>query len=328
MSRSNRFRNITIVMALVGLLCASGLGADLTAIAFITLIGIPIAAVITILPTIALATVLAYLIWRFTPISGFIGIVGAYAAAIGLMLAVPPLHNIEVEAAIKRLTATDVEMTGVEVPPGGHNIVIGLPSTDRKGSRCDLTCMHLLVSRQVNAVVKTVINKEALAPDLSSGGYRYWLERSNECDLSYVVAYGSDFKERRQETIAGAYGIMTDRGTCIVRSKARLSDADLIVFARRWQKFPQPSTFSPIASGIRASRSGIYKPNDHSILQTLWQKTSIAYSTLKPILAHSWRQSGYSLEAEWWRTHFRPDPHMNLKDTLAAMKYKMPKRLR
>jgi hypothetical protein len=307
------FRNLAILMGIVGLLFASTIGQIIYAIGMISVIGIPIALVVEAIPTFALVIVIGYLLWRFIPpFNGWTPAISVAAACL-LLLGIPPLHNAEITARVAALTRGNV---GSSAGPGNlpvkENQTLALVSRQSRASLCDPICLHLLMSGEAARVLMAPLKDAQAEPDPAMRAYRYSLDRRADCPKPKIAGAGvrthaQHFREKTPGTISGRYATMLEQGYCLDIAEAKLGEADLAFLAVHGRDFPFPSTISPIAARATASRAGVYAPTGKGEMAPLWQQTSVSYSLLGPVLMSRIKihpgMSGTSVD--WWRNDFK-----------------------
>lgn len=309
--RTGRFRNFALLFGFLGIVAASPIGQTLYVISLITVIGIPFAAIIWVLPTLGLVVCLAFVVWRVLPHRGYSSIMAAFGMTIAALFIFPSLHNVEINRTLATLQGRDVGAPSGPIGIGrDDHRKIGLV---KKRDRCEETCVWLLMSGQAQEVLIARQPRRGLDPDFSSDAVAYRLENHLECPdqrgvRGGVRVHSKHFAEKTANTIAGDYARLQDRGVCVVRGEATLSDAELVAVSLSNQDARQPSTISPVPSLISTGRTALYERVDDGKWAIRWQQTPTRASLLKtPLLITFHTGAQLSTKTEFWRTAVRDD---------------------
>lgn len=307
-AKSNRFRNIAILAAIVGAVLASPVGAGIFIVAMISVIGIPIALLVAAIPTLCLFIVLAYAAYRFGKFSGTAGTVAAFAIAGAAMVVFPQIHNAEIRWKVAKLIAEDRTPDNFAAVSGAGEVpALGVALRHGARNLCSETCVHLLIRGQVRSVLIANLDEGASRPDFGARAFVNRLERGADCKQGRVRLNSFHVRDRKPGTVAAAYLDLKDKGYCITTSEATLRDADSVVMTLDQRYFPKPWTVSPIASEIKGSRMAYYVRNESGLFDVAWQETRLSYSLLGPVLAHAFSGGAeLRMDTGWWRKDVRP----------------------
>lgn len=330
--RTGRFRNFAILFGLLGLVAASPIGQLLFAVAFITIIGIPLAVAIMALPTIGLVVVSAFLVWRFRPHKGIISVLVAFGVVLAVMAVAPTAHNLEVRAYLAQLSGGDVGAPeGPDALPLERGGVVGLI---KRRNLCEAACVHLLMTGQASQVLVTRFRKSRWEPDFTDDAHRYELERHAQCPERRVIGggvsvHGQHKRDKTAGTIAGEYARLLDAGYCMVITKTQLKEADIVVTARTFRYFDSPWTISPIPALMRAGRMAVFERGADNRFVTRWQQTPVDYSLLEtPLLVMFRTHSEFRITTEFWRTYVRDDRRQfHRNELLRQIGFRFPEKL-
>lgn len=337
-SNAKIYRNLAIILGLIGLLAISSIGQVLYVISLISVIGIPLAFVILAIPALAIVFVSAYLIWRFIPPFKNYSILVSILTIVVLMLVYPLLHNMRVKSNLAGLISNDVGPASV---PSGRKLLSGksfaLVSKSRRALTCNDLCLHLLMSYQASSVLMSKLDKHQNYPDSKSKAFEYKLQRRSQCPEFTVRGmsvrpHSKNFREKKSGTIGGKFATMIDNGYCIIADESKVANADTTFMVLPRNRFSQPSSWTPIQKGIKATRAGIYQYDSNSGMRPIWQHTSVDYTLLEPILLPMITVSpGLSgTSAGWWRKRIRSDSpkYYRLRDLLRASGLTFPANLK
>jgi hypothetical protein len=301
--------------ALAGLIAASPIGSTIYVIGAISVIGIPIAMMVAVLPTAMVAVVITGLVRRLLPVEGAVGMIAAALFAGAIMVIVPVLHNAEVDAKYRALVQGDIvrasDGRNTRFPGGG---IFGIAVNKSYTPDCRDLCATLLMDRRVDAVIIARRAKDAVEPDFSAQGRMHRLVRSATCEHKEVRLNVRDMREERAGTVGGRLTGMMKRGFCIETTQASLDQADAVANIITSGQWPDPKTISPIDSDMSVSRASYYMRGENGFRET-WRQTKVRYSRLGPVLAHTFGGGAQlQVHSQWWRNRVNGELKLRLTD--------------
>ncbi len=301
------FGMIAIVAAVLGLISLA-VAPTVFVIGMISVIGIPLALLAVVFPTICLLVVLAYVAFRIWPDQSAFGIARSFLVAFAIMLIVPLLYNIQVKRAVANLASDDLAAALDPLKPDETLVVFG---RHRSSQKCFNTCIDLLLSRQIAAFVVASLPRGSTQPDSNARATMHRLERGASCDNKLVIPKNQSSNENSPGTVAHALKAAADRGMCIKSTPVNLADAAplraILHNDRKYLDYPERAFF--INTMIRPSQIAVYAYGGGEGWSKLMQQTNVSYSLLGPVLVHT-IPAGHisSTKSSWWRNNLSERP--------------------
>lgn len=253
------------------------LGAGITVVLMISIIGIPVALFLSLIPPLALllalATVFAYPVRRF----GWPAVVLAFLPAAAVMYYAPVLLNRTADERAFALVAGDIE--GKPEAFAGRSLAIFVkPKHDND---CLDFCQRALISGAVETFI-VARPKTWPEPDFSEEGVGYWLEKRQSCEPRKLRDNTRGYPVALQEpSAAPAMRLLAASGTCLVSGPKRVADADAALFHREMiDAVFDRNTLDPFYVPIRATRLSWYA-RDNGVLTEKLRRTAVEYMTLQ-----------------------------------------------
>ena len=315
------FGLIAIIAAVLGLISLA-VAPTVFVIGMISVIGIPLALLAVIFPTVCLLVVLAYVAFRIWPDQTALGIARSFLSAFLIMLAVPLAYNFQVKRAVAGLMSDDL---GADLEPLKPDETLVVFTSSRSSQKCFNTCIDLLLSKQIAAYVVANLPRGSEQPDSAAKATLHWLEQGSDCESQMVMPKNKSSNENSPGTVAHALRAAADQGMCIRSREVDLADAGplrAIVYKDRSSlDYPERAVF--IKTMIRPSRIAVYAYRRDTGWSKLMQQTNVGYSMLGPVLAHTIPSTTISsTRSSWWRENVHEKPLSIdgfLKDRMGAV---------
>jgi hypothetical protein len=295
-----KLRSYDGALVLLGLTAVLALAFPfLTVVSLISIIGIPIAFVLMILPALAFVLIPARFVQRLSGFRGVLAVVGSIAAVL-LVLAFGAIHfNGRLDTRVDAFAADDMDALSA---PRHDTLAIAEERSrwqDRKQSACSELCMRLLLNGEVRRVVIFPWPEypETLPPDVSGRGF--WLERRSACPdvdlpddrLGRAVVDEADAKSAAEQLRLKIVG-----GTCLLERAVSLSEIDTLLTAGRLSSGGTPFSAGlwPDADTVSADRVAVFQ-RDGTELKETYRRTALRWYSHGWILAPT-IVGGYGLE--------------------------------
>lgn len=272
-------------VAALGLLCL--IAWPIAVMAAISIIGLPIFAIMAAIPTLALAVVAWRLAWIALARMGFRSVV-ASAIVAALVLALPPaVYNAKTEDRVAALVKDD----RAEASPRRDDLAIGLRDGLRsRDALCGDLCRRLLLT---GAAARVIVDpagfKPDQAPSAATPAMSFRLERTGSACPDVALEHAGPTisipAERRGDLSSELMRIAMAEGRCLLREPARLGDAHLVVSEGMAADGlgPARAGLSPAADTVRARRLALHV-EEKGALAERYRRTAVAYDPLVPIL--------------------------------------------
>jgi hypothetical protein len=308
------FGLIAIITAVLGVISLV-LAPTVFVIGMISVIGIPLALLAVIVPTICLLVVLAYVVYRIWPSHTAVGIARSFVIALVVMLVVPLVYNFQVKRAVASLMADDL---GAVLEPLKPDETLLVFTRSRSSQKCFNTCIDLLLSKQITAYVVASLPRDSGLPDSAAKATLHRLEPGSDCENNQVIPKNKSSNENTAGTVAYALKAAAAQGMCIRSREVDLADAGplraIVHSDRRSLDYPKRAVF--IDTMIRPSRIAVYAYQRETGWSKLMQQTNVSYSMLGPVLAHTIPSTTIpTTRSSWWRNTVNEKP-LNLNTFL------------
>ena len=315
--RSRSFGWIALAAAVLGL-ASVPVVPIIYVIGMISVIGIPLALAVLPFPTICMAIVIAYLIWRIALFRMAAGVPLAFVGALAVLVAVPLAHNFMVTRDVRTLRAGDI---AGPVAPLGRDETLVIVSGGGRTDHCDETCLDLLLSGRVKAVGKGRLRRGQSAPAPDAEILVHHLSRAPSCGERRIYLPNEAWKKTQPGTVAKALADAEARGMCInsIETTAdKLVAPRFVAFAGADNlEFSKRALF--IATLIEPSRVIVHERTPGGELVPVFQQTRVSHSLLGPLLAYDvYRTSVESTKPKWWRLD-RREKRPEMRDELAGV---------
>lgn len=308
------FGLIAIIAAVLGLISVA-VAPTVFVIGMISVIGIPIALLAVIFPTVCLLVVLAYVVYRIWPSHTAVGIARSFLIAFLIMLAVPLVYNLQVKRAVAGLISDD---RGAVLEPLKRDETLLVFGPHRSSQKCFNTCIDLLLSQQIGAWISAQLPRGITDPTSAATATLHRLEPGSDCENKLVIPKNKSSNENQPGTVAYALKAAAGRGMCIRSTAIDLAEAGplraLVHKDRKSFDYPERAFF--IKTMIRPSQIAVYAYQRDTGWSKLMQQTNVSYSMLGPVLVHT-ISSGHisSTRSSWWRNTVNEKP-LNLNTFL------------
>ncbi len=301
------FGMIAIAAAILGLISVA-VAPVIYVIGMISVIGIPLALLAVIFPTVCLLVVLAYVAFRIWPDQTALGIARSFLIAFLIMLAVPLVYNFQVSRAVAGLASDDLAAALEPLKPDETLVVF---TRHRSSQKCFNTCIDLLLSKQIAAYVVASLPRGSGQPESDAKATLHRLEQGSDCESKMVIPKNKSSNENRPGTVAYALRAAADQGMCIRSTEVDLAEAGplraIVHKDRSSLDYPERAFF--IKTMIRPSQIAVYAYRRDTGWSKLMQQTNIGYSLLGPVLAHTIPSTSIeSTRSSWWRRNFYEKP--------------------
>ncbi len=301
------FGLIAIIAAVLGLISVA-LAPTVFVVGMISVIGIPLALLAVIFPTVCLLVVLAYVVFRIWPDQTALGIARSFLIAFLIMLAVPLVYNFQVSRAVASLASDDLAAALEPLKPDETLVVF---TRSRSSQKCFNTCIDLLLSKQIAAYVVASLPRVSGQPESDAKATLHRLEQGSDCENQMVIPKNRSSNEDRPGTVAHALKIAAEGGMCIRSTPINLADADplraIMHKDRSSLDYPERAVF--IKTMIRPSQIAVYAYRRDTGWSKLMQQTNVGYSMLGPVLAHTIPSTTISsTRSSWWRENVHEKP--------------------
>jgi hypothetical protein len=301
------FGTIAIIAAVIGVISLV-LAPTVFVIGMISVIGIPLALLAVIVPTICLLVVLAYVVYRIWPSHTAVGIARSFLIALLIMLVVPLVYNIQVKRAVAGLTSGDLGAVLEPLKPNETLVVFG---NHRSSQKCFNTCIDLLLTKQIGGWIAAQLPRGSSQPDSAAKATLHRLEPGSDCENKLVIPKNKSSNTNRPGTVAHALKAAAERGMCIRSTQIDLADAGplraIVHSDRKTLDYPERAVF--IDTMIRPSRIAVFEYQRETGWSKLMQQTNVSYSMLGPVLAHTIPSTTISsTRSSWWRNTVNEKP--------------------
>jgi hypothetical protein len=294
------FGMIALIAAVLGLISLAVVPI-IYVIGMISVIGIPLALLAVIFPTVCLLVVLAYMAFRIWPDQTALGIARSFLIAFLIMLAVPLLYNFQVKRAVASLVSGDLAEAVEPLKPEQTLAVFRRSGSSQK---CFNTCIDLLLTGQIAAFIEADLPRGGSQPDSGARATLFRLVRRSTCENKLVIPKNKSSNENRPGTVAHALKAAADRGLCIQPTQIKLTDAGplraILHHDRKTLEYPKRAFF--IKTMISPSQIAVYAYRRDTGWSKTTQQTNVGYSLLGPVLAYTVvGDLGSSTRSSWWR---------------------------
>ncbi len=324
--RSRSFGLIALAAAILGLISVPIIPI-IFVIGMISVIGIPLALAVLPFPTICMAIVIAYLIWRIFLFRVSNGVPLSFIGALSVMVLVPLAHNFIVTQDVRALRNGDIA-TQVAPLATDETLVVfrGRGQTDY----CDETCLDLLLSGRVKAFATGRVPRGQTAPAPDADILVHHLARAPSCAKRLISMPNEEWKRTQPGTVAAALAAAEARGVCINSIEATADKLVAPRFAAYLDRdnldFNESALF--ISTLIEPWRIAFYERTEAGALAPVFQQTKVSYSLLGPLLAYHLSMGEISnVKPKWWRRSYRekqPDMRDHLSSVLGVQfRYKV-----
>lgn len=233
MSRMVMFDRFLLVLGLAALPCI--FMPELALVAALTIIGLPLAALMAVIPAIFFLLLLVRIGTHLLPAAGWIG--GVLAAA-AIVTAIPWWANSILDERAKALAAGDVnvllrpfaaKIVAVVTPPGYWN---------NRETECDDFCLRALLSGELEKVLVVMTKRFDVLPDPASVVLSFHQEQRDICPVvnlrdgvRTLNIDPPDAHAKNLPTVTELMRLQIANGNCLIRSTVRLGEAEAIVMA-------------------------------------------------------------------------------------------------
>lgn len=306
-SRWRTFGAFAIMAAIMGVVSLA-LAPIIFVIGMISVIGIPLAALALVFPTLCLWVVISYAVFRIKPLHTKFGIARSFIVALLIMAMVPQAYNFQLQRAVSTLQGDDISAA---LPPLKPDETLAVLRASRSSLKCFNACIDLLLSGQVASYIAASLPRGTTEPGGNMKAMRHRLVRSGTCENPNIIAKNASSNESNPKTVAYQLKTAAQRGICIQSTEVELANVGklrgIVDFGRKNLAYPESLLL--IDTQMRPSRIAIYDKSADKNWQKIFQQTNIGYSFLKPILAYSISGSMISTQRSgWWRDNVRVDP--------------------
>ncbi len=263
-------------LSLVGftLVFLSPIGQIFVVFLFISIIGIPVAMALAVIPPLAIVLAFAAIFaWPFRK-SGWPVVALAFIPAIAAMFIVPVVHNMFASQEARALVESD-KTDGV-MPFAGQSLAIFVKP--RHSQECLDFCQRALVSSGVKTFIVASSDKTWPHIDLGAQGTAYFLEKRPSCEPVKLRDKVSDYPVLKDApSPAPALRLLMAAGTCLIAEQRKITDADAVLhYAEMVENRFDRHSLSPFFVPMRALRMAWYVRDGDGFSQT-FQPTAVDY---------------------------------------------------
>ncbi|WP_455273231.1 hypothetical protein [Rhizobium herbae] len=285
---------------------------QLSILAAMTGIGIPIALGIWFAPALLLILFLFLLIKELFP-SRLPGRTFVALALALVVLALPPLVlNIKIDSQAKTWIADDRNDL---VLPLKVRVIAVRQAMDRypkKGTiECDGFCMHALLTGTAEKVLLAQAEKAAAQPRQQETAIAFRFEKRGSCpavnygNVSQSLDLPRTDRDGSEVRAVDLINLKVSQGECLIRERTTLAEAQIVI-TRRDVKTSAPEIddgFSLAADTVSASRMTVHARDISSIdFQEVYRKTEIRYRPFGYLMVPFVNSgSGFEMKPGWWR---------------------------
>jgi hypothetical protein len=306
---------VSIILIVLGLISVVAISAPaIGLIAYLSIIGIPIAMIFWAAPAMFLilaGSTVAYQILQmtFTKLNRVSRALLAASITLVCLAAPPYFLNGNLFAEANKLTLNDLNK--IEQPLSAHTIAAWIsPHFNRGTIRCDGFCMHSLLT----GTAKTFIALEDFSlestPDLMIEYPAFWIEKRQSCPSPkfeggrhQLKLSNSRSSNRKSVNPVELMKVGIAKGSCLIEGRRKLSQADLILWQHQIRSAPRLARRGLMSNPIKADRITALQINKESKnYKAIYRKTQVQYWSLFPILLPA-PQHGYQFQIDfgWWR---------------------------
>ncbi|PAQ00026.1 hypothetical protein LRP31_18240 [Mesorhizobium mediterraneum] len=292
------FRTVLLVLGLAALPCL--LLPQIAIVAAISIVGIPLALLMALIPPVFLFLLLTWAISFGVP--GRLNWLTSPLIAVAL-LAVPPfLINRSMDRTTMALVSGDNDR--IVRPFRAETLAVRSDRTafwTKTQTRCDDFCMRALLTRSARRIMVMSYPAEMPEPDFSSIARTFHMERRASCppveladvrlldlEKSPTARNAPKASERMRLEIA--------KGNCLIESEASLAEADTVVSAGQIKRGVNDyqAGLNPTADTIAVYRISVHN-KDGATFSEVYRWTGVASYRLLPLLLPSY-VTGYQFD--------------------------------
>lgn len=279
---------------LTALFCMSPVGQLIAIYAILSIIGIPLAVVITLTPALVTIRILAQLLHlgqARLQLGTALPWLAYLALSLGL-LALPSLSANRIHA--QRVAALQAgDRTQPFEAKRANTLAIAYMSSAKGVGSCDEVCQRLLLNRQADKVIVVGLGsgkKEPPVLDPNTEGQAFWWEEGLNCEARKLAGRPRDLGPLEPDS--GLYArqpadlvrLKVARGNCLATSTITLAEADAVVLhggVARGASAMQAG-LNPWVDTVRAGRLAFYTKAEGGF-DLVYQRTFTATSKLLPL---------------------------------------------
>ncbi|MEZ5872736.1 MAG: hypothetical protein R3D32_13030 [Nitratireductor sp.] len=277
--RSAYFRLLaaTVMIVFLALVFLSPIGNAVFVVLAISVIGIPVALALSLIPPVALLLSFASIFaWPMRK-HGWVAVLLAFIPAAAAMFFIPVGMNIIAEREAQDLVSGDI--APVTAPFAGRTLALLVRPGHRE--ECFNLCQRALVSGAAQTFIVASMKKTWPNPDFGAEGTAYWLERREKCEPVKLRGEASEFPRSvdRQDP-SPALRLLVAGGQCLVSSRRLVADADAVLqFAEMVEGRSNRNSLDPFHVPMRAVRLS-WNVREGTRFRELIRQTAVDYSVL------------------------------------------------
>lgn len=289
------------MFGVAALIYLSPVGGVVFVLLMISVIGIPLALVLALIPPIALLLVFAAAIaWPVRHL-GWPAVLLAFIPAAAILFYAPVLLNASADREAQTLAGGD--MAGDVKAFSGRSIAIFVRPTHSE--ECLEFCQRALVSGAVDTFIVARSTATWPEPDIDASGTAYRLEKRPTCDSVKIRDGVTDYPVAPDSPPPGpALRLMIAAGTCLVAEPGKVRAADAILHhAELIEGRYSRDSLNPFYVPMRALRLAWFVRDGDGFVEK-FRQTAVEYSVLtQPLVPGLFGGSQLVMEAGFSREH-------------------------
>lgn len=299
---------ISIPAAIAGML-----NPDIIILLMFTGIGIPLALLITVAPTIATYTLLSLWISVLVPGESYKKALISLLATSIILYAIPTLLNIRTSSnAYSEYISGD--FNAIDLPVHASTIAVrqNVGIYPAKESKCDGFCLHALLTGVADRILMLPTKKALIDIDPDREVLSYRFEKRDSCPLINISSNSSPFSlpripvdSQKRPNAAEEARLRIIEGQCLIEEKAKLSDADMILSRGQLQSADTNKiySYSLTADTLSVHRITAHVRNAKGEFEHVFRRTTGQYRPLFAPLIPTFVSSGQlHVKPGWLRT--------------------------